>query len=104
MVRQLCVLAAVCGVGLFAGPAYAASCADRDTVVQRLQSQYDEMFSAGGLQTIRNKQTLVEVWSSQKTGTFTVMLTTPDGVACVVATGTDWHQINAEDIPQGSES
>ena len=104
MVRQLCVVAAVCGVGVLAHPAYAASCADRDTVVQRLQSQYDEMFSAGGLQTIRNKQTLVEVWSSQKTGTFTVMLTTPDGGACVVATGTDWHQIAAEDVPQGSES
>ncbi len=104
MVRQLFMAIAVAGFGLMAIPAHAASCADRDTVVKRLESQYDEMLSAGGLQTIRNKQTLVEVWSSQETGTFTVMLTTPDGLACVVATGTDWHQIDMDALPQGSES
>lgn len=104
MVRQLFTTMAVVGLGFAAIPAHAASCANRDTVVERLESQYDEVFSAGGLQTIRNKQTLVEVWSSQETGTFTVMLTTPDGLACVVATGTDWHQVDADALPQGSES
>jgi len=104
MVRHLFMVLATVAVGLSTGTAHAASCADRDTVVKRLKSQYDEAFSAGGLQTIRDKQTLVEVWSSQKTGTFTVMLTTPDGLACVVATGTDWHQVDAAAVPQGSES
>ena len=88
MIRQL--LAA--GLTVFsAAPAIAASCADRDTVVERLKIQYAESFAAAGIQEYEEAQTLVEVWASEETGTFTVMLTRPDGVTCVVATGTDWQ-------------
>jgi hypothetical protein len=88
MFRQL----AAAGLTVFlAAPAMASSCADRDTVVERLQTYYDESFTAAGIQEQEDSQTLVEVWASEETGTFTVMLTRPDGVTCVVATGTDWH-------------
>ncbi|MEO1139870.1 MAG: hypothetical protein AAFW87_10480 [Pseudomonadota bacterium] len=104
MIRQLTAVGAAIGASILSTPAMAASCAERDTVVERLQSQYDETYTAGGLQTVRDKQTLVEVWASQKTGTFTVMLTMPDGVTCVVATGTDWHQRDADETPPGESS
>ena len=89
------------GVGL---PAVAAPCAKRDIVIERLKSHYDETFTAGGLQSSLSSSTLVEVWVSERTGTFTVMLTTAEGLSCVVATGTDWHQNNLTKTLDGTES
>ena len=84
-------LMAIMGFSIGASAAYAA-CAQRDIVVERLKSRYDESFAAGGLQTSSSSATLVEVWASEETGTFTVMLTSASGLTCVVATGTGWHQ------------
>ena len=85
-------------------PAHAANCAKRDTVVERLQSHYFESFAGGGIQATRTTQSVVEVWASEKTGTFTVILTTPEGLSCIVATGTDWHQAHLLNEPEGTES
>ena len=73
-----------------ASPAYAAYCATRDTVVERLQSRYSEQLTAAGLQNSSSDQTVVEVWSSPDSGTFTVLVTRADGQSCVVAAGTDF--------------
>lgn len=73
-------------------PAHASNCANRDTVVERLQSKYHEELAAGGIQKAASTNAIVEVWASHETGTFTVLLTRPNGVTCVMATGTDWHQ------------
>ncbi|WP_299850530.1 hypothetical protein [uncultured Roseovarius sp.] len=85
-------------------PAYAANCAKREMVVERLKSHYSESFAGGGLQASQSTQSVVEVWASEKTGTFTVILTTPEGLACIVATGTDWHQAHLLNEPEGTES
>ncbi len=93
-------------IGVAAGslPAHASNCAKRDLVVERLKSHYSESFAGGGLQVSRSKQSVVEVWASEKTGTFTVILTTPEGLACIVATGTDWYQAHLLNEPEGTES
>ena len=104
MIRQLTAVGAALGVFLTVTPAMAANCAKRELVVDRLETHYDERPTAAGLQTMSDKQTLVEVWSSEETGTFTVMLTLPDGMTCIVATGTDWHQQAPEDRTLGSAS
>ncbi len=85
-------------------PAHAANCAKRDAVVERLQSRYLESFAGGGLQASQTTQSVVEVWASEETGTFTVILTTPEGLSCIVATGTDWHQAHLLNEPEGTES
>ena len=92
MIRQ--VLAVVLFIGLMIPtlPVQAAGCGKREQVVERLKTRYSESLTAGGLQASRNSQTIVEVWASEETGTFTVILTTPEGLSCVVATGTDWFQ------------
>lgn len=83
-------------------------CAARDLVVERLESKYSEALTAGGLQGAATGTTsLVEVWASEKTGTFTVIMTNPQGVSCIVAAGTDWHReklstkggINSSEVP-----
>ncbi len=93
MIKHLLrAVAAICVI-VVNSPAWAdqAPCAERDRVVDRLESHYSEIHAGSGLQARQDTQALVEVWASRETGTFTVMLTTPDGVSCVLATGTDWQ-------------
>ena len=95
---------AILVTSVIGAPALAQNCAKREIVVERLQKHYDESFTAGGLQSTTTSSALVEVWASAKTGTFTVMLTTPEGLTCVVATGTDWHQQAQVATPDGTDS
>ncbi|MDC0737767.1 hypothetical protein N6L24_05715 [Cognatishimia sp. SS12] len=92
------------GMAATAPPAHASNCGMRDAVVDRLQSKYSESLTAGGLQGSRNMQTMVEVWASEATGTFTVILTNPQGISCVVATGTDFFTRDAPVVPDGVKS
>lgn len=85
-------------------PAFAANCAKRDRVVERLKTKYSESFAGGGLQASQTQNSVVEVWASKETGTFTVILTTPEGLSCIVATGTDWYQSHLVEEPEGTES
>ena len=93
MIKHLFRAVAAVIVILATAPAWAddAPCAERDVVVDRLQTHYEEVHAGSGLQTRSDTQALVEVWASRETGTFTVMLTSPNGVSCVLATGTNWQ-------------
>ncbi len=92
------------GMAATAPPALAGNCALRTEVIDRLQSKYSESLTAGGLQGTQNVQTMVEVWASEKTGTFTVILTSPQGISCVVATGTDFFKREGPFTPDGIKS
>lgn len=63
-------------------------CAERDSVVQKLETGYGEAFAGGGLQ---NANRVFEVWMSEEKGTWTILMTRSDGVSCVMATGTNWR-------------
>lgn len=66
-----------------AGPGF---CAERDQIAERLASAYSEQLLGAGMQ---SETSMFEVWASPE-GTWTILLTRPDGVACVMATGTNW--------------
>lgn len=97
MLRRLIAAGLGFGAILTAIPAHAAeNCADRAQVVSRLQEQYSEQLTAGGLHRQTSKTSVVEVWASPETGTFTVMVTDAKGQSCIVATGTDWYAQNLQ--------
>lgn len=104
MIKHMIAAGVLISTSVAALPVQAANCANRDLVVERLQSNYDEAFTAGGLQISQTKQAMVEVWASEQTGTFTVMLTSPEGVTCVLATGTNWHHVAPAEKDKGSAS
>jgi len=85
------ILAAL--AALFACPAVAQGtrCLPRSTLVADLESKYGEQLAGGGLQ---NPQQLLEVWTSPTSGSFTVFITRADGMACIMATGKHWEQVN----------
>lgn len=62
-------------------------CADRDSVIASLTDQYSEKHLASGLQ---SSSGLMEIWVSQTDGTWTILLTRPDGRTCIMASGTHW--------------
>lgn len=76
-------------VALLSAPAYSEEnvCGKRDDIVSRLESGYQEFNSAMGMSTNGG---LVELYTSEK-GTWTLMLTQPDGVSCLIAAGQNWE-------------
>jgi len=104
MHRHITVAGLACVILAGATPAYAASCAKREIVIDRLQAKFSEQLTAGGLQSTRSATAVVEVWASPETGTFTVMLTNAHGVSCIVASGTDWHADKPTPQPKGTAS
>jgi len=104
MFKRLIAFGLGIGAVITAVPAHADNCALRDQVVTRLQAQYSEQLTAGGINSTASKTTVVEVWASPETGTFTVMLTNAQGLSCIVATGTDWYAQNNEPLVNDTAS
>ena len=75
------------------------NCADRQHVVNKLESGYGEVFAGGGLQ---NASRIFEVWFSEDKGTWTILMTRADGVTCIMASGTNWREGDTSfNIPEG---
>ena len=89
------------GLGLIAVTASAASaqstrnCAPRDTVVERLASKYGESRQSMGLGA---NNAVVEVFASDESGTWTITVTAPNGLTCLVASGQAFEEL-AEALP-----
>ena len=96
--------------GVFAGmammsaasvtPADAASnlCTKRAAMVDALARKYHEERRGIG---IASRAGVMEFYVSQ-TGTWTVLMTMPNGVSCILAAGRDWEEIAA--TPAGTNS
>ena len=88
------LLALSCLVAL-AVPAQAqAPCGDRGEIVKMLNKKYSERPHALG---IANQANLLEVYTSTS-GSWTILITKPQGVSCIIGTGQSW-----EDVPQTKE-
>lgn len=68
-----------------ASPALGASCLPRDAATEQLSQRYDEQPVARGL---RANGTMAELWLSPK-GSWTLLVTLPDGLSCILDGGTD---------------
>jgi len=90
MYKRVLTAALVFGMAATAPPVAEAqlSCGDRNAMVEQLSRTYGEIRQGAGL---AGQAALFEVWASNATGTWTILKTTPNGVACVVAVGENWH-------------
>lgn len=64
-------------------------CAPRDVLVSNLQKSYEEMPAGRGLSATGN---LVELLTSA-TGGWTMLMTRPNGMNCVIGVGEAWHDV-----------
>jgi hypothetical protein len=89
---------------LFTMPATAEqnrNCAPRDTVVDRLASTYGETRQSIGL---GERGMVIETFASSDTGTWTITVTTPNGLTCLVASGQSWEELSEALPPQGNDA
>lgn len=75
-------------LALSAGAAQAQQpCGPRAEIVAQLEQKYGETRRGVGLQ---NRGAVTEVFASAETGTWTIMVTRPDGVSCLIGAGEAW--------------
>ncbi len=65
-------------------------CNERDNVLKLLAKKYQETPIAAG---VTNTGGLVEVLTDIKSGTWTIIVTTPQGMSCLVAAGEGWRNM-----------
>ncbi len=85
-----------------ASAGFAQNCAQREHVIEKLRDGYSEELRFGGLQKTRGKQSVMEVWASRETGSYTVLVTHANGISCIVAVGTDFFEAIPKTDPEGS--
>lgn len=75
------------------------NCADRALVIERLASAYGETRQSIGL---AQNNTMVEVFASTTTGSWTITVTNAAGLTCLVASGQAFERL-AETLPTPAE-
>ena len=85
-------LAATAAVAAHETPrrAVATTCGDRGAVAEQLMRRFKEVPVSIGLQSNGH---VLEVFAAEKTGTWTLVVTTPEGHSCLFATGEHWQTI-----------
>lgn len=68
------------------------NCAPRDFILQQLADRFGEERQSVGL---GSNNTLVEVFASSKTGTWSVLATRANGVTCLIASGHSHETVSA---------
>ena len=71
-------------LALLPTPATAGTCAPHDEVTARLAEFFGEYRQAIGL---TGSGLMMEIFAASVTGTWTIVVTRPDGLACLVAAG-----------------
>ncbi len=76
-----------------AGAQSQSQCNTRDSVLSLLASKYKESPVAVG---VTNTGGLVEVLSTGDGNTWTIIVTTPQGMSCLVAAGEGWRALEQD--------
>ena len=87
MVKTACFGAAcITSLGAFSAPAHAqgAICGERRAIIERLESKYGETRVGLG---VGRENGVVEIYTSATTGSWTILITLPTGMTCLMAAG-----------------
>ncbi len=96
MFKRIVTAALVFGTLALAPPVQAqVLCAERSVITDRLETRFHETYQGAGLQ---GTTSLVEIWSSEETGTWTMLLSRANGTSCVIASGQNWQFEQAQEM------
>ncbi len=99
MLRSIVFVLGVALIGLLAGPAIAQpACGERAKFMNKLEQTFAEHPVAMGL---TSKGAVLEVFASNN-GSWTFLITMPDGLSCVVDTGQGWETLAKAQTDQTS--
>lgn len=77
------------------------NCAPRDAVVEKLAENYGETRQSIGLGA---NNSVIEVFASIETGTWTITVTTPNGLTCLVTSGQSFELLSEALPPKGDDT
>ncbi len=69
----------------------AQNCAPREDIIQRLAETYGETRRGIG---IARQGSVMEVYASDSSGSWTITVTLPDGVTCLIASGQAYEDVS----------
>lgn len=81
MKASICVAMIVAGV--LSAPANASPCGPKQLIADQLDKRYGEVAFASGVAV----GSTVKFFGNHRTGTWSMVMIKPDGMACVIATG-----------------
>ena len=98
------VLAFVAGFAAIAAASSAEAqsprtCGARALIVERLAEDYGERRRSMGLGA---NNSVMEVYASDETGTWTITLTMPNGMMCLVASGRAFEALRDAEVAEGT--
>ncbi|NNK79158.1 MAG: hypothetical protein HKP40_10640 [Litoreibacter sp.] len=70
-----------------------ARCAQRDVIIEKLASSYGESRRSMGL---AGDNSIIEMFASTDSGTWTITMTRPNGITCLVAAGSGYETVEEE--------
>lgn len=73
----------------------ARNCADRDKVLERLNTAFGETRQSVGLGT---NNSMMEIFASEETGTWTITVTLPTGKTCLIASGQAFENLPPQKV------
>ena len=86
LILTTCVFLTAC-----VAPSYAQNrnCGTRENIIERLVEKYgEELFGAG----LTHTRGLLEVYVSPETGTWTILMSFPNGQSCLLQAGEYWEE------------
>jgi hypothetical protein len=86
---SLIALGAICAMTVPATATAMPTCGERSSIIEMLAKKYHEQPRA---MAIANQRMLLEVYASQA-GSWTILLTHPNGATCIVSAGDSWEEI-----------
>ncbi len=76
------------------------NCAPRDQIIERLSERYGETRRAVGLNA---NQTMMELFASSESGSWSITITMPNGMSCLVAAGKAFESVTDPLLPTGQK-
>ncbi|SMX32938.1 hypothetical protein COL8621_00923 [Actibacterium lipolyticum] len=73
-----------------ASPISEIICAPREEMTSKLTHQFGETRVATG---VRDIERVMEIWTSESSGDWTMLMTYADGNSCIVAMGEHWNDL-----------
>lgn len=98
---RVATVSLVLGMIPVAALAQSTQCALREIVVERLASAYGETRQSMGLGA---NNAVVEVFASVETGSWTITVTSANGVTCLVAAGQSFETLAEHLPPEGNDA
>ncbi|MCO4825955.1 MAG: hypothetical protein KC451_14000 [Amylibacter sp.] len=77
-----------------------ANCGQRGQVIERLQTKYGESRRSVGLAANNG---VVETYASTESGTWTIVITMPNGMTCLVAAGEAFQPVDEAAVTRGDK-